>query len=257
MKKFIRSVALILTAVFSAVAMASCTAEQEHSWGEWLAVEGHEPTCTEDGFESRICSDCGEQQYRYVEEFGHNWSQWAVVEGHEPSCVEDGLEIRICFNCRQLDERTVENFGGEHDWSDYIHNEDGTPDALDDDTHTRTCNHEGCHETETKPCSFIVDIKPCCTIHTCMYCGYSYIRITDLYAPHSYTGEWKYCGDWYSGFDGRPMRAHGRECDYGCGWAIAEACEYESVTFPPNGENAGYTLYTCKVCGHSYTEYLK
>lgn len=179
--------------------------------------------------------------------------EWSTVEGQEPTGTKGELESSTDSDCGDSKELPAEKLEHDHDWGDYVHNEDSTPDDLGDDTHTRTCKYEGCYERETEFCAFIVNITGCCTTRTCVYCGYFYKELKDLYG-HSYTGEWEYSGDWFSGWDGTPIRAHQRECDYGCGWVIAERCEYESVTVPAYGENGGYTIYTCKVCGHSYTE---
>lgn len=185
----------------------------------------------------------------------HSWSGWSAV-GHEPTCTKDGFEIRMCSVCGTVEERPVDKLG--HDWDYYYHNEDDTPKALDNDTHTRTCKREGCNQTETGSCTFIIELGAPCqgnyVKHTCAFCGYVDIYTQTEPVPHKYTGEWKYLGDWYSGWDGTPMGgAHSRECDYGCGNAISEPCEYDSVTVPADVENGGFTLYTCKVCKHSFT----
>ena len=217
MKKFILSFLIIITAVCASVAITSCAPEQEHDWGEWSAVEEQAPTCTENGLESRICLNCGERQERPVEKLGH-------------------------------------------DWAYYVHNEGDALDTGDGDTHTRACKRKNCNAMETDCCEFILDVvDPTCqrggyTVLTCTYCGYSDTRDVTEPVPHKYTGEWEYSGDLLSGWDGTPRRAHSRRCDYGCGIVIAEPCEHDSVTIPADCENGGYTEYTCKICGHSYTE---
>ena len=65
-----------------------------HQFGEWKTTTN--PTCTEDGVETRYCN-CGEKQTESIPAKGHTE---VVVEAVAPTCAETGLtEGKKCSDC--------------------------------------------------------------------------------------------------------------------------------------------------------------
>ena len=85
-----------------------------------------------------------------------------------------------------------------HIWSDWQSNGDNTH------THTRTCQREGCGETETGNCNS--STAHCGTYGTCAVCGGTY-----FHADHTFPARW----DWRSDTDvGRDAEYHWVRCLY-------------------------------------------
>lgn len=56
------------------------------------------PTCTEQGFTTHTCKNCGDSYVdSYVEAKGHIFGEWETVT--EPTAIEPGEERRDCKNC--------------------------------------------------------------------------------------------------------------------------------------------------------------
>lgn len=84
---------------------AACTVEAEevvllklgHSYGE---AEIKNPTCTEDGYEKKVCSVCGTEEIIVLPATGHSPVADAAVE---PTCTEAGLtEGSHCEKCDEV-----------------------------------------------------------------------------------------------------------------------------------------------------------
>ena len=58
-------------------------------------VTDNEATCTEDGSESRICTECGEKEERVIPETGHNYNKVVTA----PTCLYKGFTTYTCENC--------------------------------------------------------------------------------------------------------------------------------------------------------------
>lgn len=67
------------------------------------------PTCTKYGKEIKICSKCGDRITTKLEPVGHLYSEYTIVS--EPTCTEDGLETRVCNICDEEQERIIEATG--------------------------------------------------------------------------------------------------------------------------------------------------
>lgn len=97
--------------------------------------------------------------------------------------------------------KTCEKCGGEygilgHIWGDWQSN--------GDNTHTRTCQRDGCGETETGKCNS--STAHCGTYGTCAVCGGTY-----FHADHTFPARW----DWRSDTDvGRDAEYHWVRCLY-------------------------------------------
>ena len=81
-----------------------------HRWGEWTVTK--QPSCTEDGKETRECDECHEKESRGIPATKHSWGEWTVTK--QPSCTEDGQESRECGKCHQKESRGIPATG--HQW---------------------------------------------------------------------------------------------------------------------------------------------
>ena len=92
-----------------------------------------EPTCTEEGFTTYVCDDCG---YTYVDDYvaplGHDWSDWADDENGE-------THTRACARCGETETEA-------HSFGPWIYNKDAK--FFKNGTKTRICADCGCTETE-------------------------------------------------------------------------------------------------------------
>ena len=89
--------ALGLMACVGAILFASC-GTCEHTYSEWETKVA--PTCTAFGYDTRVCSECGEEETKIVEAVGHSYAnnQQDVVL-RETTCVDDGMTLKSCLNC--------------------------------------------------------------------------------------------------------------------------------------------------------------
>lgn len=143
-----------------------------HDFGEWSLVK--EPSCTDEGVETRVCS-CGATENRYLakeehipgewvvdadynektisctvcqtvlktealSEHTHNWSKWEIEK--EATCTEAGILARTC-ECGARDENTLAK--AEHIFGDWETVKEPECEALG--LRERSCN---CGETETE-----------------------------------------------------------------------------------------------------------
>ena len=92
-----------------------------------------EPTCTEEGFTTYVCDDCG---YTYIDDYvdplGHDWGDWIDDENGE-------THTHTCARCGET-ETEAHNFGP------WIYNKDAK--FFKNGTKTRFCADCGCEETE-------------------------------------------------------------------------------------------------------------
>lgn len=79
----------------------------QHSWRSWKTTT--EPTCTEDGRQTRTCKNCGKKQYKAIDALGHDWSEWYVV--YPPVGPTSGLEERVCQRCGLTEQREIPGNG--------------------------------------------------------------------------------------------------------------------------------------------------
>ena len=57
-----------------------------------------EPTCTDQGYTTYICSSCGDSYVDdYVDPLGHEPGEWVVI--YEPSCSHTGTQRQECLRC--------------------------------------------------------------------------------------------------------------------------------------------------------------
>ena len=92
-----------------------------------------EPTCTEEGYTTYVCDDCGfTYKDNFVDPLGHDWSDWSDDENGE-------THSHTCGRCGDT-ETEVHNFG------EWVYNKDAK--FFKNGTKTRTCGDCDCTETE-------------------------------------------------------------------------------------------------------------
>ena len=98
------------------------------------------PTCTEQGYTTHTCVNCGDSYVdTYVETLGHDMGEWVTVT--EATCTEAGSERRDCSRCDHYETRTIKAAG--HSYASVVT--------------VPTCTAQGY------------------TTHTCTVCGDSYV----------------------------------------------------------------------------------
>ncbi len=150
-----------------------------HDWGDWEMVEGNEPTCTEDGKQTRVCRNCGATEEKNVAALGHTPGSPQMVM---PTCTEDAAIVTKCVVCGEI--VTSSSVAGSrlgHDWSEW---ETIEGNCTTDTVTRRTCSR--CDEVEeiveTAPghqfteWSVKTGDAPTCTVpgrstRTCTVCG--------------------------------------------------------------------------------------
>lgn len=92
-----------------------CVSEYEEVCCEFGETEFKEPTCKEEGYERRICINCGCIEYSFGPEFGPHdiWS--TEIEEQELTCLQDGYQRRHCANCDYYEENYYAQSQG-HSW---------------------------------------------------------------------------------------------------------------------------------------------
>lgn len=77
--------------------VAKCTVKVVgHNFGEWTVTE--EPTCQDEGVETRVCKSCKKTQERTLNTVDHNWQKFYTVD-EEPTCTDIGVAYIYCDDC--------------------------------------------------------------------------------------------------------------------------------------------------------------
>lgn len=127
--------------------------ENGHSWSEWKTTK--EPTCKEDGEQTRTCSICGKSETKSIPKLTtHTYDT-------KPTSISDEEHTYTCTVCGQ----TITE---DHKWGN-------KPQYKDKDYHTKTCT----------VCGKSVD-EPHTTTGTCA-CGYSSSTTLTASAKNNYT----------------------------------------------------------------------
>lgn len=102
MKKHISiSIGLILLICIIITSLVSCG--HEHQWGEWQTSKA--PTCTEDGYNSRMCATCGETQTTTISATGHSFGEWKTEK--VGTCVTPGIDAQYCTSCNYKNTKNI------------------------------------------------------------------------------------------------------------------------------------------------------
>ena len=71
------------------------TESHQHLWSEWIVTM--EATCTTDGYKTRSCSGCLEEEELSIPATGHSFGEWIVTE--ENNCTLAGEREHFCDIC--------------------------------------------------------------------------------------------------------------------------------------------------------------
>ena len=196
-----------------------------HAPGEAVKENVVEATCEDDGSYDEVvyCSVCGEElsrETKTVAKLGHSFTDYVYNDG-TADCTNDGTEIANCDNgCGTWDMRSAEGTKLEHEYIEYIYNDDAS------------CNQNG---TETAYCEY-----GCGTYHT--------REAANTKLEHSYT-TYVYNEDATCQTDGTETAS----CDHGCGdkdtrKAENTKLEHSYTTYVSNGDA------TCFADGTEFAE---
>ena len=98
MKKSINILLLVCIVVSSFV---SCG--HEHQWSEWQTSK--KTTCTEDGYDTRVCNDCGASQAVTISATGHSYGEWQIEKA--ATCLDTGIDVQYCATCNDKNTKTT------------------------------------------------------------------------------------------------------------------------------------------------------
>ena len=73
-------------------AVASCA--NGHNWSGWQGIGA---TCTEAGWQERICYNCGTKERQTLPALGHSWNGGTVTA--QASCTSGGTRTYTCTRC--------------------------------------------------------------------------------------------------------------------------------------------------------------
>ena len=204
------------------------------------------PTCTKMGYTTYTCKDCG-NSYKsdYTELLGHDYT--AVVTA--PTCTEGGYTTYTCTRCgNSYVDDVTEALG--HDWK--------APETLADST----CNSDGVKEYDCSRCDAhyheAISAKghnpgpdaTCLNPQTCKDCGAVLAPATG----HQYTKKVTKPTCTKMGYT--TYTCSGCGDSYKSDYTELLGHDYVAKVTDPTCTEGGYTTYTCSRCGDSYvTDY--
>ena len=100
-----KRISILLLVCFVVSALVSCG--HEHQWSEWQTSKN--PTCTEDGYKTRVCDDCGKSQTTTISATGHSYGEWQIEKA--ATCLASGIDAQYCVTCNYKNTTTTY---GEH-----------------------------------------------------------------------------------------------------------------------------------------------
>ena len=223
----------------------------------YKAVKTVEPTCTEKGYTTYVCSRCGDSyDSDFVKAQGHNYQEKSTVS---PTCTEKGYTTYVCSRCSDSCKDNYVNAVG-HSFGPW--NETKTATCTKSGQESRKCESCGVSETrETKALGHSLTptvTAPTCTekgftTHSCTRCGYSY---TDTYvdaAGHSF-GPWTETNAATCAKAGQESRKCTSCGDTETREIKASGHSYTSVVTAPTCGEKGFTTHTCSACGDHYED---
>ena len=298
MKKFMKSILLIVAIVAVSVLFAACQPTEEkpctHSNAATLVIS---PTCVSEGYTEYVCPDCG---YVYQDSFvesSNDYHEFIPADHKDATCTEEGYDTKICVYCEETTTSKIKV--KEHQYGDWTVVLPTTCTELGYDeracvdcglvvtrTATKTLDHNYVHHIITLPtCT-----EEGYTMSVCADCGIAYKTATSAIIEHSYdagevvastctsegytTFTCEACGYQYNDLYTDPIAHNFGE------WAVSTqpTCEdggeetrtcadcsysetrhiighdYELTTHAPDCENPGYDAYVCTKCGYSYAD---
>ena len=204
------------------------------------------PTCTKLGYTTYTCKDCGDSyKSDYIEMLGHDYT--AVVTA--PTCTEGGYTTYTCTRCGDSYVDDVTEALG-HDWK--------APETLADST----CNSDGVKEYDCSRCDAhyheAISAKghnpgpdaTCLNPQTCKDCGAVLAPATG----HQYTKKVTKPTCTKMGYT--TYTCSGCGDSYKSDYTEALGHDYVAKVTDPTCTEGGYTTFTCSRCGDSHvTDY--
>ena len=224
-----------------------CSHNSDHKETRPVEATGHNyeavvtaPTCTEQGYTTYTCGACGDTYVAdYVEATGHNYE--AVVTA--PTCTEQGYTTYTCDACGDT---YVADYvpATDHDWGDWT--ETKAPTCVAKGEEQRVCKNDAEH-IESRD----VEIDP---------------DAHDLGMGASEGKHWDVCGREGCGYESDPVDCTFDENKYKFDdnqhWIVCDVCgmtekgEHEDHAWgewvteqAPTATKDGYALRQCEICG--------
>ena len=149
-----------------------------HNFNEWVIIK--EPTCTENGINTRSCDGCLKAETKTINALGHDYST-AWTTDKAATCGAAGSKSYHCTRCSAKKDVTAIPATGKHSFGDWKITKAATCTA--EGTQTRTCSV--CKKVETATIAKVAHkyvntvVKPTYTaqgytLHKCSVCGTSY-----------------------------------------------------------------------------------
>ena len=165
------------------------------SWSlhKYVKLSVTDPTCTEKGYTTYKCSDCGDTyKADFVDALGHDYNTSGKVE---PTCTEKGYDMHVCSRCGDIYKDNFVDALGHTVVVDPAVAPDCTHTGLTEGSHCSVCNIV-LKAQETVPATGHkydkVVTAPTCTekgytTYTCSVCGDSYVADYVDALGHSYS----------------------------------------------------------------------
>ena len=231
------------------------------SWSlhKYVKLSVTDPTCTEKGYTTYKCSDCGDTyKADFVDALGHDYNTSGKVE---PTCTEKGYDTHVCSRCGDIYKDNFVDALGHMVVVDPAVAPDCTHTGLTEGSHCSVCN-EVLKAQETVPATGHsynkVVTEPTCTekgytTYTCSVCGDTYVADYVDALGHTVVVDPAVAPDCtHTGL------TEGSHCSV-CNIVLkaqetvpATGHKYDKVVTAPTCTEKGYTTYTCSVCGDSY-----
>ena len=231
------------------------------SWSlhKYVKLSVTDPTCTEKGYTTYKCSDCGDTyKADFVDALGHDYNTSGKVE---PTCTEKGYDMHVCSRCGDIYKDNFVDALGHTVVVDPAVAPDCTHTGLTEGSHCSVCN-EVLKAQETVPATGHsydkVVTAPTCTekgytTYTCSVCGDTYVADYVDELGHTVVVDPAVAPDCtHTGL------TEGSHCSV-CNIVLkaqetvpATGHKYNKVVTEPTCTEKGYTTYTCSVCGDLY-----
>ncbi|MGN1418891.1 MAG: leucine-rich repeat protein [Acutalibacteraceae bacterium] len=234
-----------------------------HSHVHTLKVIHIPETCTADGMEYEVCSECGNTigEINITPALGHDFGEWTIIQN--PTCVYTGAEKRKCCRCNCEETRSINALG--HDFS--------TEWTVDKEA---TCTADGSKSHHCSRCSEKADItiipalghnfgewtvtkNPTCIntgieMRKCARCNYKETRSIAALG-HDFSTEWTV--DKYATCTADGSKSHHcSRCSEKADITVipAKGHKYVDTVTEMTCETDGFTTHVCSVCGDSYVD---
>ncbi|MBQ5988537.1 MAG: hypothetical protein IJL67_03485, partial [Oscillospiraceae bacterium] len=215
-----------------------------HKFGEWTVTK--EATDEADGYETRKCEYCGEEETHEILAKSHVMGEWKTIKA--ATCLEDGIEERACADCDKAETRVIKA-AGEHKFGEWTVAKKAT--CEETGLEVRKCENCGEEETRVIPATGhkfgewqtvtkLTDDVDGLEVRTCEHCGREEARAT-LATGHEF-GEWKVTEEPTCEKSGIETRY----CDHNDG-------TFETREIPAIGHKYGAPVYTWSEDGKTCT----